>query len=85
MDYAVDAAQKYDAEVIDLNVILSYVTIFGPAVPRYMSGLKQEAQSYLDKVTLVRSMCHWNSKMPAQVLGHKIISRGGQASMVQFL
>jgi len=50
VDYAVDAAQKYDAEVIALNVILSYVTIFGPAIPRYMSELKQEAQSYLDKV-----------------------------------
>ena len=50
LDYAVDAARKYDAEVIALNVILSYVTIFGPAVPRYMSELKQEAQSYLDKV-----------------------------------
>jgi nucleotide-binding universal stress UspA family protein len=24
--------------------------LFGPAVPRYMSKLKQEAQSYLDKV-----------------------------------
>jgi len=50
VDYAVDAAQKYDAEVIALNVILSYMTIFGPAIPRYMSELKQEAQSYLDKV-----------------------------------
>jgi len=50
VDYAVDAARKYDAEVIALNVILSDVTIFGPAVPRYMSELKQEAQSYLDKV-----------------------------------
>jgi nucleotide-binding universal stress UspA family protein len=50
VDYAVDAALKYDAEVIALNVILSYVTIFGPAVPRYMSELKQEALSYLDKV-----------------------------------
>jgi nucleotide-binding universal stress UspA family protein len=50
VDYAVDAARKYDAEVIALNVILSYVTIFGPTVPRYMSELKQEAQSYLEKV-----------------------------------
>ena len=50
VDYALDAARKYDAQVIALNVILSDVTIFGPAVPRYMSELKQEAQSYLDKV-----------------------------------
>jgi nucleotide-binding universal stress UspA family protein len=50
VDYAVDVALKYDAEVIALNVILSYMTIFGPAVPRYMGELKQEAQSYLDKV-----------------------------------
>ncbi len=50
VDYAVDAARKYNAEVIALNVILSYTTIFGPAVPRYLSELKQEAQSYLDKV-----------------------------------
>lgn len=50
VDYAVDAARKHNAEVIALNVILSYVTIFGPAVPRYLNELKQEAQSYLDKV-----------------------------------
>jgi nucleotide-binding universal stress UspA family protein len=50
VDYAVDVARKYDAQVIALNVILCDVTIFGPAVPRYMSELKQEAQSYLDKV-----------------------------------
>jgi nucleotide-binding universal stress UspA family protein len=50
VDYAVDAARKYNAEVIALNVILPYVTIFGPAVPRYLSELKLEAQSYLDRV-----------------------------------
>jgi hypothetical protein len=43
VDYAIDAALKYYAEVIALNVILSYMTIFGPAVPQYMTELKQEA------------------------------------------
>jgi nucleotide-binding universal stress UspA family protein len=50
VDYAIYVARKFNAEVIALNVILSYVTIFGPAVPQYISELKQEAQSYLDKV-----------------------------------
>ena len=49
-DYAIDVARKYDAEIIALNVILSYMTIFGPTVPRYISELKQEAQNYLDTV-----------------------------------
>ena len=49
-EYAIDVARKYDAEIIALNVILSYMAIFGPTVPRYISELKQEAQNYLDTV-----------------------------------
>jgi nucleotide-binding universal stress UspA family protein len=49
-DYAIEIARKYTAELIALNVILSYVTIFGPTIPRHIGELKQEAQKYLDKV-----------------------------------
>lgn len=49
-DYAIHMARKYKAELIALNVILSDMTIFGPTVPQYISELKQEAQSYLNRI-----------------------------------
>lgn len=49
-DYAIEIARKCNSELIALNVILSDVTIFGPTVPRHISEIKQDAQTYLDKV-----------------------------------
>jgi nucleotide-binding universal stress UspA family protein len=49
-DYAIEISQKYNAEIIALNVIVSYMTLFGPTIPPYILELKQEAQNYLNKV-----------------------------------
>ncbi len=49
-DYAIEISQKYNAEIIALNVIVSDMTLFGPTIPPYILELKQEAQNYLNKV-----------------------------------
>ena len=41
-DYAIQMARKYNAEVIALNVILSYVTIFGPTVLEYLERIREK-------------------------------------------
>ncbi|HEY7572586.1 MAG TPA: universal stress protein [Nitrososphaeraceae archaeon] len=51
--YATQIANKYESDLVVLNVILSDISIFGPDPPTHVNVLKQQGQDILDKVKKV--------------------------------
>jgi nucleotide-binding universal stress UspA family protein len=47
---ATQLANKYESDLVILNVILSDISIFGPDTPYHVNILKQQGQDILDKV-----------------------------------
>jgi nucleotide-binding universal stress UspA family protein len=48
--YATQISNKYESDLIVLNIILSDISILGPETPTHINVLKQQGQDILDKV-----------------------------------